>query len=195
MESRNIDNNIKDNNIDNKSPIISHNCRIRHPLSGYFSVGDYSIIDDYSYFSTKVKIGRCSHIGSGCSIAGGKKRSFVMGNYSTLSSGVKIYCTGDDFINDTTIIVPNGCSLLKDHLITGDVTMEDYTAIGTNSVVMPGNTIPEGTVIGALSFVPPNFKFVPWAVYAGIPIKFMRLRNKENVIRQIEEVKNYIARK
>jgi hypothetical protein len=30
---------------------------------------------------------------------------------------------------------------------------------------MPGNHIPEGTVIGALSFVPAGFSFEPWAVY------------------------------
>ena len=63
-------------------PIISKNIRVRCPDN--FIVGEYSIIDDYCYFSTKVKIGRCSHIASGCSIAGGKTNKFVLGNYSKI---------------------------------------------------------------------------------------------------------------
>lgn len=171
-------------------PIISSNCRIRHPE--HFSVGKYSIIDDYCYFSTRVKIGKCSHIGNGCSIAGGKDRLFVLGDYSSLSSGVKIWCTSDDFINDIVTIVPEIFGKIKKHLITGDVAVGNLTAVGSNSVIMPNNTIPDGTVIGALSFVPQNFNFKPWAVYAGIPVKFVKYRNKESVMKQFEELEKKI---
>lgn len=170
--------------------IISQNCRIRHPE--HFSVGDYSIIDDYCYFSTRVKIGRCSHIASGCSIAGGKDRLFVLGDYSSVSAGVKIWCTSDDFTNDIATIIPENFGEIKNNLITGDVIMGNLTAVGSNSVIMPDNIIPEGTVIGALSFVPPNFRFKPWGVYAGIPVKFIKNRNKENVIKQFEELEKKI---
>jgi galactoside O-acetyltransferase len=171
-------------------PIISKNIRVRCPDN--FIVGEYSIIDDYCYFSTKVKIGRCSHIASGCSIAGGKTNKFVLGNYSSLSSGVKIWCTSDDFTNDIVTIIPEGFGKIKNHIIKGDVIFGDFTAVGVNSVVMPDNHIPEGTVIGALSFVSPAFKFKPWAVYAGIPIKFIRYRNKKNVLRQARLLENKI---
>jgi acetyltransferase-like isoleucine patch superfamily enzyme len=67
--------------------------------------------------------------------------------------------------------------------------MENFTAVGSNSVVMPNNTIPEGTVIGALSFVPTGFDFKPWSVYAGVPIRFTSNRNKSNVMRQYEKIK------
>lgn len=172
-------------------PTISPNCRIRHPE--HFSVGDYSIIDDYCYFSTRVKIGKCSHISSGCSIAGGKDRLFVLGDYSSLSSGVKIWCTSDDFTNDIVTIIPESFGKIKSHLITGDVILGNLTAVGSNSVIMPNNTIPEGTVIGALSLVPSNFKFKPWAVYAGIPVRFIKYRNKENVIKQFEKLEKKIS--
>ena len=39
-----------------------------------------------------------------------------------------------------------------------------------NAVVMPRNHVPEGTVIGALTYVPPDFPFEPWSAYAGIPV-------------------------
>ena len=163
--------------------IISPNCRIRHPE--HFSAGEYSIIDDYSYFSTKVRIGRCCHVASGCSIAGGRDRSFVLGSYCSLSSGVKIWCTSDDFVNDIVTIIPEEAGKIKKNLMVGDVSIGDYCAVGANSVVMPCNDIPEGTAIGALSFVPSRYKFKPWSVYAGIPIRFIKKRNRKNVLAEV----------
>jgi len=165
-----------------KAPIISKNCRIRHPE--HFEVGENSIVDDYCYFSARVKVGRCSHIANGCSIAGGVARLFTLGDYCSLSSGVKIWCTSDDFVNDIVTIIPEGAGDVKSNLISGDVTLENYTGIGSNSVVMPKNIIPIGTTIGALSFVPAGFDFKPWSVYAGTPIRFIRARNKDSVLAQ-----------
>lgn len=170
-----------------KKPLVSKNIRVRYPE--YFEVGEYSIVDDFCYFSTKVRVGKFSHIASGCSVAGGKDRLFVLGDYSGLASGTRIFCSSDDFINDITNIVPVELGQIKKG-ITGDVIMENLTGIGSNSVIMPSNTIPEGTVIGALSFVPSNFKFKPWSVYVGNPIKFLTYRNKENVMKQIGELHN-----
>ena len=63
-----------------------------------------------------------------------------------------------------------------------------YTGVGTNSVIMPGNDIPEGVSIGALSFVPSNYKFEPWTVYAGRPIRPIKKRNKENVLNTLRKI-------
>lgn len=173
-------------------PIISPNIKVRCPES--FEIGKYSIIDDFCYFSTKVKVGKCSHIASGCSIAGGKERQFVLGDYSSLSSGVKIWCSTDNFTNDVVTIIPPGVGEIKNHLITGDVILGNFTAVGANSVIMPGNHIPEGTVIGALSFVPPNYQFKPWSVYAGIPIRYIKPRNRENVLGQVAEIEKQLRK-
>ncbi len=172
-------------------PIISPNSRIRHP--DHFIVGEYSIVDDFCYFSTKVRIGRCTHIASGCSVAGGGERQFEIGDYCSLSSGVKIWCTSDDFTNDLVAIIPSGVEQVKNHLISGDVVLENYTAVGSNSVVMPKNTIPEGTVIGALSFVPACFEFQPWSVYAGVPIRYVRPRNRQNVLEQLARLEEQLC--
>ena len=172
------------------SSIISPNIRVRHPA--HFLVGDGSIIDDFCYFSTKIRIGRCAHVASGCSIAGGERHLFALGDYSSLSSGVKIWCASDDFVNDLVTITPPEWGLIKDHLITGDVLCESLTAVGANSVVMPNNHLPEGTVIGALSFVPPNFSFEPWSVYAGIPIRRIAARNRDNVLRQRDQIEQHL---
>ena len=166
--------------------IISKQIRVRHPE--HFVVGEHSIVDDFCYFSTRVRVGRCSHIASGCSVAGGGARQFELGDFSSLSSGVKVWCTSDDFVNDLVTIIPPGIPDVKQHLISGDVIIERYTAVGSNTVIMPANRIPEGTVIGALSFVPPGFAFEPWSVYAGTPIRLFRVRNKDAVLAQAERL-------
>ncbi|HAJ26711.1 MAG TPA: hypothetical protein DCG53_05615 [Syntrophus sp. (in: bacteria)] len=169
--------------------IISPNIRIRYPE--YFEVGAYSIVDDFCYFSTKIRIGISCHIASGCSIAGGEHFSFEMGDFSSLSSGVKIWCRSNDFVNDLVVINPPGLGLEDVQPVEGDVSIGHYTGIGANSVVMPHNCIPEGTVIGALSFVPPAFLFKPWSVYAGTPIRLIGIRNRDRVLKQVEQLRDY----
>ncbi|HYG75744.1 MAG TPA: hypothetical protein VEK08_12130 [Planctomycetota bacterium] len=166
-------------------PIVSPNTRVRHPQ--HLVVGEDSIIDDYCYISTRLHIGRGSHVASGCSIAGGADRLCTIGDYCSLSSGVKIWCTSNDFVNDLVAIIPAAAGI-KTTSITGDVTLGNFTGIGANAVVMPDNTIPEGTVIGSLSFVPAAFKFESWSVYAGTPIRLIRRRNRENVLAQVKQL-------
>jgi acetyltransferase-like isoleucine patch superfamily enzyme len=113
---------------------------------------------------------------------------FEIGQYCSLSSGVKIWCTSDDFVNDVVTIIPSDLEPVKTHLIRGDVILDDYTAVGSNSVIMPNNHVPEGTVVGALSFVPASFEFRAWSVYAGIPIRFVRPRNRESVMEQVRKL-------
>jgi acetyltransferase-like isoleucine patch superfamily enzyme len=170
--------------------IVSPHTRIRHPQ--HFEIGAYSIVDDFCYLSTRVRIGVCSHVASGCSIAGGAAHQFSLGDFCSLSSGVKIWCASNDFANDLVCIVPEGADIGA-HPIEGDVTMGNYTGVGANAVVLPGNDVPEGTVIGALSFVPARFAFEPWSVYAGIPVRRIGARNKASVLEQADRLRARLA--
>lgn len=167
--------------------IVSANIRVRHP--DLLEVGEDSIIDDFCYFSTQVRVGRCSHIASNCTIAGGKRFRFVLGDFSSLSAGVRVWCASDDFARDVVTIVPEGVVDPKEHVISGDVLLGDYTAVGANSVVMPDNRIPDGAVIGALSFVPARSALQPWSVYAGIPVRKVGDRDKDAVLAQVRELR------
>jgi carbonic anhydrase/acetyltransferase-like protein (isoleucine patch superfamily) len=159
-------------------PIVSPNIRLR--VEDHFEIGEHSIVDDYCYFSTRIRIGDWTHIATGCSVAGGPERLFSIGDFSSLSAGVRVWCTSNDFVNDAIMIgTAQG--------ISGDVSLGDHTGVGANSVVMPRNEVPEGVSIGALSFVPADFGFEPWTVYAGIPIARVASRNRDNVLRQVEQ--------
>lgn len=160
--------------------IVSPNIRVRVPDG--FEVGEGSIVDDFCYFSTRVRIGRNSHVANNCSVAGGAEYLFTLGDWSSLSAGVRVWCSSNDFVNDLIAITHD----LGDEPVSGDVTLGNFTGVGANSVVMPRNEIPEGSAIGALSFVPAGFDFEPWTVYAGVPIRPVAKRNRENVMRQLE---------
>lgn len=161
--------------------IVSKNIRVR--VREAFHVGEGSIVDDYCYFSTQVTIGSFCHIANNVSIAGGASRLFQLGDYSSVSAGARIWCSSDDFNCDMAALCPDGIELNK-NTITGDVCIGNLTIIGCNSVVMPKNNIPMGVAIGALSFVPPEYSFEEWSLYAGTPIRFIRKRNKSEVLRQ-----------
>lgn len=142
-------------------------------------VGDNVRISEFCYVSSACKIGSNCEIAVGASIAGGAgKHTFTMGDYSSLAAGVRIWLSSNDYVND---LVAHNVPFVKE--IEGDITMGKYTGIGSNSVVMPNNHIPEGVSIGALSFVPSNFPFKPWTVYAGSPIQEIKPRNKENILK------------
>ncbi|PWR70711.1 acyltransferase [Methanospirillum lacunae] len=61
----------------------------------------------------------------------------------------------------------------------GKVVLKKRCCIGTHSVIMPGVTIGEGSIIGAFSFVNAN---VPQGVIAyGVPAKVIRKISKNEV--------------
>lgn len=165
-------------------PIISSNCRVRYPDD--FRIGAGSIVDDFCYFSTRIKVGKYCHVASGCAIAGGPVYSFSLGDYSSLSAGVKVWTTSNDFVCDLITIIPEEVGDIREN-IAGDVRLERCTGVGSNSVIMPNNHIPEGSVIGALSFVPAAYPFEPWTVYAGTPIRPIRSRDRQSVLMQLEQ--------
>ena len=111
-------------------PIISPNVRIRYPE--LFKIGNYSIVDDFCYFLTKVTIVISSHI------AGGRNLQFICGDFGSLSAGVRVFCASDDFVNDLAGIFSTGFEYLKNNLIKGDVTLRNYVSVRSNSIVIPG---------------------------------------------------------
>jgi acetyltransferase-like isoleucine patch superfamily enzyme len=164
-------------------PIVSTNIRLRYPE--LFTIGEGSIIDDFCYISTQVEIGRFCHIAASCTIAGGPTHKFVLGDYSGVASGVRIYCTSDQYSSDIISVIPSEFEIEKES-IEGDVIFDRLTGVGANTLIMPNNYIPEGTAIGALSFVPPRFNFKPWIIYGGNPLRPLAPRDRATVLRQYD---------
>ena len=148
------------------------------------TVGDNVRISDFCRISSRCEIGSNCEIAVGVYIAGGgSEYHFSMGDYSSLASGVRVWLSSNEYVNE---LVTHNVPYVKE--IEGDVILDRYTGVGCNSVIMPNNHIPEGTVIGALSFVPTNYPFEPWTVYAGCPIRKIKSRNREHVMKTLAKI-------
>lgn len=140
-------------------------------------VGDHCNILDNTMISPHTKLGDFCLIDRFVLIAG-SNYNFTMEDFSGLGGGVQIWLQSNDYVH----------SLISTKAqITGDVLLQKYSGVGANSVVMPNNIILEGTVIGANSFVPTNFEFEPWSVYAGTPIRKIKKRDQVSVMKEVEE--------
>ena len=147
-------------------------------------IGDNVRISDFCRISSACKIGDNCEIAPGTYIAGGDgKYTFEMDSFSSLAAGVKVWLSSNDYVNE---LITHSVPEVKE--IQGNVKLGKFTGVGTNSVIMPNNNIPEGVAIGALSFVPSNYKFEPWTVYAGRPIKPIKKRNKANILKTLSKI-------
>ncbi len=130
------------------------------------SLGSEVRIDDFTIISSRegfLKIGNNVHIGGqsylGC--AGGLE----IGDSINISQGVKLYTKVNDYV------CYNGDN---NKFFLGKIQIENNVIIGANSVVIGKCNIREGCTIGSLSFVKTDLK--KWSVYAGNPVKFIKVR-------------------
>lgn len=135
-------------------------------------IGDHVRIDDFCILSGKIKIGCYVHIAPYCGLYG--NYGIVMKDFSGLSSKVSIYSGSDDYSGEylTNPTVPEKYKSIDG----GEVIMEKHVIIGATSVILPNVKIGEGTAVGCLSLVLKDLE--PWKIYAGIPCKLIRDRNK-----------------
>ena len=146
--------------------------------------GHNVIIDDFVFIVSKrrTRLGNYVHIASFASITGGGDCS--IGDYSTLSSGVRIF-TGTEDISGASLL---GAAIPAPFrvAIRSLVEIGKHCMVGANSVILPGVFMPDGVVIGAMSLVLQNTTLLPWSIYAGSPVRFLRARPKERVL-ELEE--------
>ena len=71
--------------------IIGKTVRIRNPEK--VSIGDNTIIDDFTYISGSIEIGEHVHVGAGCTLSGSKKKIFFHKAKRRAKSGKKESCS------------------------------------------------------------------------------------------------------
>ena len=143
-------------------------------LPGTVSVGNRVRIDDFCILSGEITVGDNVHISARCSIYGRYGFRVELQEFSGLSPGVTVFSAVDDFAGDHLV----GAMVPQEHrrLKGGAVTISRFVQIGASSVVMPGVTVGEGSVVGALSLV--NRSLDGWGVYAGVPVTRKKDRSR-----------------
>lgn len=155
--------------------IIGKTVRIRYPE--LVEIGDNVIIDDFTYISTAITLKNNIHISSGVKIIGGKTALVTMDEFATLAPNVVLSAGSDDYIGG--IATPMVPIEFKGNAVIGKITIGKHCIVGAGSVVLPNVIFEEGASLGALSLANKNLEM--WKLYAGIPARVIKNRNKEQI--------------
>lgn len=149
---------------------IDKDVYIKHKDKATF--GNHVAIDKGFYCTTQLEIGDYVHLAPYTVIIGGKEAKLKMEHFSGIAAGGRIVCGGDNFTGGT-LMNPQVPLEYRDPLVT-TVIFKAFSCIGVNTVVMPGITLAEGSVVGSNSLLTTNTE--PWTVYAGSPAKPIKKR-------------------
>lgn len=135
-------------------------------------IGDNVRIDDFCILSGHITLGCNIHISAYVALYGAM--GIELCDYTGISPRAIIFSAMDDFGGDYVIGPVHDEAMTR--VTGGKVTLERFVQIGAGSIVFPDITIPEGTVVGAMSLV--NAPLEPWTIYAGIPARKIRKRSR-----------------
>jgi galactoside O-acetyltransferase len=136
------------------------------------SIGNHVRIDDFCILSGNITLGSHIHISAFCALYG--SNGIDMEDYTGLSPRCTVFSASDDFSGDYLIGPMVGNKLTN--VMGGKVVIKKYSQIGASSIILPNLTIGEGVAVGAMSLV--NKSLIAWTLFAGIPVKPIRERNK-----------------
>lgn len=136
-------------------------------------VGDHVAIDHGFYCTTAITVGDYVHLGPYVTVIGGTHGCLMIRDFSGISTGAKIICAGERMLGGGLIgpVVPKD---YKDDIAGGIILLEEFSLVGTNSVIMPGSVLAQGAVLGANSFLKGSTE--PWTVYVGTPARAIKSR-------------------
>lgn len=161
---------------------------------GFCEIGENVLISKKAsiYGASKMKIGNNVRIDDFCILVGNiilknnihiaaytglhaSMGSITMDDFSTLSSQVSIYAASDDYSGKymTNSVVPQKYK----NTLFGDVYIGRHVIVGVGTSILQNAYLPEGVAIGAMSLVKGELE--PWGIYAGVPCKRIKEREKE----------------
>ena len=153
------------------------------------ALGSRVRIDPFVILSTRggVEFGDNVHIGGHSVVAG--QSSVYFGDFVNISHHVGVYTSNED-ISGRTLSHPT-VSTLAGGVRTAPIRFDRHSGVGAGSMVLPGASFAEGSILGAMSRVGRPLK--PWTTYAGVPARRMRERSRDLLAQEsayLESLKN-----
>lgn len=155
---------------------IGENVKVSRKASIYsperISIGDNVRIDDFCILSGEIVLGSNIHISPYVALYGALGIEFE--DYTGISAHSVVYSAMDDFGGDYLVgsIHPDS----QTNVTGGKVLIRRFSQIGVNCVVFPNLSLGEGVAVGACTLV--NRSLEEWGIYAGIPARRLKNRNK-----------------
>jgi acetyltransferase-like isoleucine patch superfamily enzyme len=148
-------------------------------------VGDNIAIDKGFYCTTKIKLGNYIHVGPYVTCIGGKNSSFEALGFNNIMAGARIICSSDRF-DDSGLFGAMIPENLGGRKINEPVIMEEFSNIGTNSIVLPGSRLRKGVLLSAGSLLMGDTE--EWGVYKGNPAVLVKKINPDKILSLAEEL-------
>ena len=147
-----------------KGSVIYRSVRKDLPPFREFSLGKYSVVEDFSCLNNAVGdliIGDYTRVGLRNTIIG----PVTIGNHVNLAQNITVTGLNHNFEDVNIPIDEQGVS-------TSPVVIEDDVWIGANAVILPGVTIGKHCVVAAGSVVSKSIP--PYSVCAGVPARVLK---------------------
>jgi len=151
--------------------------RIKRP--DLTKIGDNVAIDFGFYATTSLEIGSYVHIGPYVTVIGGKSAKFIARGFNNIMAGARIVC-GSDRFDDTGLFGAMIPLELKGTQIIEPVIMEEFSNIGTNSIVLPGSILRRGVLLAAGSLLIGDTE--EWGIYKGNPAKLVKKIDHKKIL-------------
>ncbi len=149
-------------------------------------IGQNSFIAPSAQIIGKVKTGKnCSFWFN--SITRGDVNTIDIGDNVNIQDGAVIHCT----YKTAKTFIGNNVSIGHNAIVHG-CTVKDNVLIGMGAIVMDHAVIGEGSIIAAGAIVLENTEVPPGSIFGGIPAKFLK-KADENNLKMIQRTpKNYL---
>lgn len=161
-----------------ESVFIGQNVIFTNPREVH--LGSRVRIDPNVLITTALKTGNNIQICANAVLGGGSKQTITLGDWAYIGYHSSLFCGSESYSGD---FGPVNAYWGSNKVYEGDIEFKDYAGVASNVIVMPGITLPEGTVIGAMSFVYSDKDLLPYSIFLGNPLKYHKPRNKENIIK------------
>ncbi len=166
-----------------KDVMINNNVNISRP--NLVTLGDHIAIDYGFHCTTSLELGDYTHIGPHVSCVGGVKGKFTTKGFNNVMAGARIIC-GSDRFDDSGLF---GCLIpdeLKGEQIIKPVIMEEFSNIGTNSIVLPGSRLRKGVLLTAGSLLIGDTE--EWGVYKGNPAVLVKKIDGKKILKNAKKL-------
>ena len=142
-------------------------------------------IDKGFYCTTHLSIGDYVHISPYVTVVGGKNSSFTSKGFNNIMAGARIICGSDRFDGSGLFgaMIPQE---FKGKQIIEPVIMEEFSNVGTNSIVMPGSILRKGVLLAAGSLLIGDTE--EWGVYKGNPAVLVKKIDSKLTIYNFEKL-------
>ncbi len=162
---------------------ISLNIEIKNP--DLVKVGSNIAVDTGFYCTTKLEIGNYIHIGPYVTVIGGKEGILKLNGFNNIMAGSRIIC-GSDRFDESGLFGAMIPKHLKGKQIIKPIVMEEFSNIGTNSIVLPGSILRKGVLLAAGSLLMGDTE--EWGVYKGNPAKLIKKINPTKILKNAKEL-------